>query len=414
MRSAIANKNQCAAATARVKRLLVRGTGFNGIRSLSRALGIADDRGNTTTITKDDLAAALEQFQIILSEEELNAIWSEYDRIGNGKIDPVDFTAALRANGISAFRRTLMERAWGTLKKDPYGAVDTQLLTKTYNAANHPDVVRGARTEEDVKAEFRNAFSAATNPSGSISQQEFEQFYSAVSATIEEDDTFAALMRGCWNIAGADSYFTSTLALTSGTKNKSYYAIQTVQVKGDVTGQMQRKEALLRVVASHRKSLLASRLGFRGLGRLLRARDAASVGYLSQEDFLDALWKNRLYIEDQTLLSLLDTNNDNTVDVALYMNMTLPELAPARRCVLERLWAKLPTDSNNNVEMNVLHKRFRAPDGNALNLFLDAWDKREVPSGVASFAEIVEWYAPLSVNTPMDVTFEQAVLAEWA
>jgi calcyphosin len=414
MRSAIANKNQCVAATSRVKRLLVRGTGFNGIRSLSRALGIADDRGNVITITKSDLAAALEQFNIALTEEELSAIWSEYDRVGNGKIDPVDFTAALRSNGISAFRRTLMERAWGTLKKDPYGAVDAQQLTSAYNAANHPDVVRGARTEDDVTAEFRSAFSPATNPSGSISQQEFEQYYSAVSATIEEDDTFAALMRGCWNIAGADSYFTSTLALTSGTKNKSYYAIQSVQVKGDVTGQMQRKEALLRVVASHRKSLLSSRLGFRGLGRILRSRDSAGVGYLSQEDFLDALWQNRLYVEDHALLALLDTNNDNTVDVALYMNMVLPEVAPARRCVLERLWSKLPTDANNNVDINVIHKRFRAPDGSSLNLFLDAWDKREVPSGVAGFPELVEWYAPLSVSTPMDATFEQTVLAEWA
>lgn len=414
MRSAIANKNQCLAATSRVKRLLVRNVGFNGIRSLSRALGIVQDCGGTITVSKDDLVAALEQFQIILSADEQASIWFEYDRLGNGLIDPVDFTAALRSNGISPFRRTLMERSWSTLKKDPHGAVDVQVLCKTYNASAHPDVVRGARSEADVQSEFRSAFSHETNPSGLVSQQEYEQYYSAVSATIEEDDMFAALMRGCWNIAGADSYFTSTLAMTSGSKTKSFYAIQSVQVKGEITQSMERKEALARVVVSHRSSLLAARLGFRGLGRLLRARDVQGVGYLCQEDFLDALWQNRLYVEDKSLLALLDTNNDNTVDVALYMNMVLPDVPPARRCVLERLWSKLPTDANNSVDISVIHKRFRAPDGSALNLFLDAWDKREVPSGVVGFSEIVEWYAPLSSRTPMDAAFEQAVLAEWA
>jgi calcyphosin len=414
MRSAIANKNQCASVTARVKRLLVRSVGFNGLRALCRALGVAQDCGGTTKVSKEDLAAALDRFQIVLSQEELDAVWSEYDRLGNGTIDPVDFTAALRANGINAARRTLMERAWGTLSKDPNGAVDIKQLNKAFVASAHPDVVCGNRSEAQVKEEFQSAFNLETNPTGCVTPQEFEQYYSAVSATVEEEETFAALMRGCWSIAGADAYFTATLAMTSGSKNKSFYAIQSIQVKGEITEAMQRKGALARVVGKHRDALLAARLGFRGLSRLLRARDVGQVGYLCQEDFTDALWQNRLYVEDTSLLSLLDTNNDNTIDVTLYMHMVLPEIPPARRCVLERLWAKLPTDAHDKVDISAIHKRFRAPDGNALNLFLDAWDKRVVPSGRVGFQELVEWYAPLSHRTPMDAVFEQTVLAEWA
>lgn len=412
MHSAIANKNRSNAVTAKVKRLLLRNGGENGIRSLSRTLGIAVDCGGASVVTKDTFLAALQEHQVTLSVDDVQAVWSEYDRLGVGTIDPVDFIASLRS-GLSAPRRTLIERAWEVLPKDHAGAVELRTLLRRFDPSGHPDVVRGSRTTADVKDAFEKSFSTTSNPDGALTKQEFEQYYAAVSASMEDDDLFASLMRGCWHTAGADAYFTSTLALTSGTKEKSFYAIQSLNVKQTVTERMQQLETLATIVASHRNTLLAAKRGFRSLGRLIRARDVERTGYLSTADFLDALWQNRLYVEDKSLLGLLDTNNDNTVDVYLYMNMVVQELPPARRCMLERLWASFPTDERNEVDIATIHKRFHAQDGHALNAFLDAWDKRQVPSGRVGFKELVEWYAPLSATCSMDLTFEQTIQSEW-
>lgn len=413
MNSAIANKNRANAVIAKVKRLLVRRSGDSGIRALSRSLGIAVDLGGDKTVTKDFFVGALREQEIELSQDDVSSLWAVYDRKGNGLVDPVDIIAALRC-GLNALRRTYVQRAWGSFSKDPNGNARIHELQSSFHADGHPEVIRGNRTAKEVHADFMNAFNEKTNPDGTLTPQEFEQYYSAVSAAVEEDESFAALIRGTWKLPGVEPYFTRTLALTATTKDRSFYALQTLDVKLTVTSRMQQQVALTKVIAEHRNALLHAKIGFRGVGRLLRSKDIANTAYLTQEDFLDALWQNRLYIEDKSLLAELDTNNDNTIDTALYMNMLLGELPPARKVAMERLWSRFATDRQHSADISEVHKRYKAKDGHALNSFLEAWDKRAVRSGRVFMNELIEWYTPLSDATQMDAVFEQIILSEWS
>lgn len=414
MSSVIANKNRAMGCIARMKRLVLRKGGENGIRSLSRTLGIANDEGGATTVDQKTLVAALAEYGVAFDADDLKALWTFFDRSGLGWMDPAELITALRC-GVSPYRRTLIERAWDALPKEKDGAVALTNLLRAFQAAGHPSVVQGQRTAAAVQQDFATSFSLQTNPDGFITVQEFEQHYVAVSASYVVDDAFAALVRGCWKVTGADDYFTKTLSAQDNTFNESFSATQSLGAKQDISGNMLRRQQFETLVGQHRKALFAAKGGVRGVGRLFRLHDSASRSkYLSTEVFLEALWQNRLYVEDKSLLTFLDTNNDNTVDYACYLNLLIGEFPPARRLLLERLWKAFPTDKTNRAELSSVLRNFVAPDVTALNNFLEAWDKKFVPTGKVEAKELEEWYASLSAKTALDSVFEQIVQAEWS
>lgn len=412
MNSAVANKNRFTAVTAKVKRLLVRQHGSNGIRALSRSLNISLDEGGTTSCSKETFLAALAENGVEVLPEDVSAVWSELDRTGSGSIDPTDFISAI-CSGLPPTRRTLVERAWRSLRKDPNGSVELRTLYNAFCPDGHPDVVRGDRTARDVLQDLKTTFSEQTNPEGRISCQEFEQYYAAVSALHNEDDSFAALVRGCWPWPGTNPNFTTTLAMRSSAE-RSFTALQPIQIKRDVVETMKLNQELDSLLSTHRKILVSSKMGFRSVGRLLRIRDSTGSMYIPRHEFEEALWQNRLYIKNPSLLDLLDTNSDGTIDILLYMNMVLRELPPTRRQILTRLWRTFSTDSQDMADIIEIHRRYVAKDGVSLNAFLDAWDRRLVPSGKVSLNEFFEWYAALSDSIALDSLFEQTVRQEWA
>ena len=69
-----------------------------------------------------------------------------------------------------------------------------------YSAAKHPDVIAGKRTADEVLREFLDTFDP--NRDGKVTPEEFCEYYSNVSASIDDDDYFELMMRNAWHISG--------------------------------------------------------------------------------------------------------------------------------------------------------------------------------------------------------------------
>jgi len=59
---------------------------------------------------------------------------------------------------MNPFRRELVMRAFSKFDKDGNGIIDINDVKGVYNAAHHPDVLNGKKTEEEVLAEFLETF----------------------------------------------------------------------------------------------------------------------------------------------------------------------------------------------------------------------------------------------------------------
>lgn len=86
-------------------------------------------------------------------------------------------------------------------------------MVGVYNAKKHPAVLEGRKTEEQVLGEFLETFEThhnvmTDNPRDyRVTLDEFIEYYTNVSASIDDDLYFSTMMNSAWNLSGdASSY----------------------------------------------------------------------------------------------------------------------------------------------------------------------------------------------------------------
>lgn len=95
------------------------------------------------------------------------------------------------------------------MDKDGNGYLDYNDIKDVYNGKFHPDVISGKKTEQQVLQEFLETFEAHHNmrnntaPDHVVTKDEFDEYYNNVSASIDRDDYFEAMMNSAWNLDGS-------------------------------------------------------------------------------------------------------------------------------------------------------------------------------------------------------------------
>jgi Ca2+-binding EF-hand superfamily protein len=178
-------------------KLLARGE--NGYRGLVRILRRMDDNGNRN-LDPRELAEGLAVYGLHLSKQELATLFKYFDQDGNGSISITEFMAGLRPN-ISPARLALVKMAFLRLDRiNPDGTVTLQELGVMYQADKHPAVLEGSKTQEEVIAEFNDAWDR--NGDEVITEDEFIKYYKDLSASIDNDQYFELMIRNAWHMAG--------------------------------------------------------------------------------------------------------------------------------------------------------------------------------------------------------------------
>jgi hypothetical protein len=104
-------------------------------------------------------------------------------------------------------RTQLVLNAFATLDKTGDGILSVEDIKGVYNAANHPDVRMGKKTEDEVLGEFLSTFEThhSITKGGAgldqrVDQEEFLEYYRNVSMSIDDDRYFELMMKNAWNL----------------------------------------------------------------------------------------------------------------------------------------------------------------------------------------------------------------------
>jgi len=297
-------------------------------------------------------------------------------------------------------------------------------LRVRYDPSKDPIVISGKSSAEDATRDVLNSFAADVNPDGTISLQEFHQYFAGTSAGVSNDDDFAQTLMCAWGmekcLGGAyvpeSRRFPANGDLNSSVASKSYTIAQDLATKEVVQRRIAERDALHELLGKHRAFLLSSKMGFRGVGRHLRFAGSGTSMLLNPDNFFEILSRCRLYIDGplrEVAIRELDLLGNGTIDALLYLHHLLRELPAVRRLMLERLWRTFPTNDRGQTQLSWVQQNFHTSDPNQLNEFLDAWDKRLVPGGAVTFIEIEEWFTPLSEGITSDIIFEATLLGHW-
>ncbi|KAH9385023.1 hypothetical protein HPB48_027059 [Haemaphysalis longicornis] len=208
--------------------------GAHGIKGLARQFRIMDDSGDKK-LDREEFTKGLQDFKVFLSPAEVDALFKELDRDGNGTISFNEFLQALRVRGEGgvhsrgrpnlvgtaqallniARRKTRALQAgprcrrhvwsasrrrstrWTSRRRGSSRSTD---LKGVYNARQHPKYQNGELTEDQVFLLFLKNFDSPNDPDGKVTIEEFVNYYAGVSASIDTDAYFDLMMRNAWKI----------------------------------------------------------------------------------------------------------------------------------------------------------------------------------------------------------------------
>lgn len=110
------------------------------------------------------------------------------------------FNVLLQVRGRpNARRQAMIDKAFLKFDRDGFGTINSADLKGVYSVSMHPKVQKGEMTEEQVFIEFLQSF-GDVNQDGQITRNEWNDYYAAVSCSIDHDGHFVELMKICWSL----------------------------------------------------------------------------------------------------------------------------------------------------------------------------------------------------------------------
>lgn len=201
----------------------LKGRGAKGLIGLQRLFKIMDDDGSQT-LSLPEFSKACRDFKIGISDENVPILFSKFDVNNDGTISYDEFLMAVR-DPMSEKRMVLVEKAFRSIDINGNGVIEVSDIKSSFNARKHPDVLQGKRTEDAILVEFLETFEAHHNlktgqrGDGSVTLEEWMEYYSNISSSIDNDQYFELMINNAWNVKGdAATYKTYDKAWVSDDK----------------------------------------------------------------------------------------------------------------------------------------------------------------------------------------------------
>jgi len=159
---------------------------------MGRSFRIADNNGDRK-IDKQEFYWGLKDLGADISKREAQILLEYLDTNKDGVVSYDEFLYGVRGCP-NATRMEIIDKCFAKFDRDGNGTITSADLRVVYDTSQHPKVKSGEMTDEEVFVQFLASF-GDRNGDGSITRQEWNDYYAAVSANIDNDAHFVQLMR---------------------------------------------------------------------------------------------------------------------------------------------------------------------------------------------------------------------------
>ena len=198
-------------------RNLLISRGNKSIFRFQRMLSIYD-RNHSGLISFDNFYTIFQAYYINFSLSDIKLLFSLFDTSTNNKNENYKDTSTFKIKyddllksvigEMPEKRQLLVKKVFDSFDKDSNGKIMTSDLKTKFNYQRHPDVLNGKNTANEVYSDFLDFLETFREYndnlrggySFSMSFEEFCEFYSEISMSIEDDNYFENMLINCWNI----------------------------------------------------------------------------------------------------------------------------------------------------------------------------------------------------------------------
>ena len=188
---------ECMQILAKVKAQL-ESRGSRTIRGLGRTFRALDSYDGNRKLDPAELEVGLRENGCDLTKQEVAILFAFFDTDRDGTVNFDEFLVGIRGT-LNQRRQAMVDKAFLKFDKDGNGTIEPADLRGVYDTSMHPKVISGEKTENDVFMEFLGSF-GDRNGDGKIDRKEWNDYYAAVSASIDNDDHFVQLMKTAWKL----------------------------------------------------------------------------------------------------------------------------------------------------------------------------------------------------------------------
>lgn len=180
----------------RIRQRIVQ-RGAVGIKGIGRLFRIADDNNDKMIDLHNELPKLMNDIGIILNKTEMNELIRLLDKNGDGTIDYEEFLYQM-APPLNDERIKWINKAFDKLDVDGSGTVTIDDLQAIHNPQSSELVRMGKTTANQIFANLLRSYD--DDGDGTITREEFIDYYREISPSIDNDEYFALMMKNAWKL----------------------------------------------------------------------------------------------------------------------------------------------------------------------------------------------------------------------
>ena len=417
--------------------------GIKGVCDIARYFRIIDEN-NTQTIDYKEFKKCCEQFKLNLTEEEIKTAFVAFDRDNTGEIDYDEFLRTIRGD-MNDFRKNLVNEVFNKLDLNGNGKISFDELQANFSAKDHPEVLSGKKSEEEVIKEFMDTFQdtynylCGTETDNIITLEEFMEYYENISMTIDDDEYFEIMLNNAWNLDKQKNFKKAWANTEEGDlNNKNKNLSQNYQEKfGDrrpgQTEEEAKEEKALNALKKIRKEFIPKGCeGMISLQRQFKLIDDNNSKTLDFNEFSNALKEFKISITQDELIilfNLFDKNGNGVIEYEEFINQLRGPMNQKRKDILIKAFNKLDIDKSGFIEMDEIKHSYSAKNNPEVKSgkkteeevyteFMDTFRANHIlKSGPRSkrvtFEEFVDYYNNISMAVKDDDHFVFLIQNAW-
>ena len=329
------------------------------------------DQENTGNINIDEFFKICSEYPFNINKNEAKIFFNCFDPDREGHINYDDVLAIIHGQ-LNMKRTKLIENAFSYLDINNQGSVDLMYLLDQFSTNNHPDVLGGKKTEEEVKDEFINCFKKHhqyfNEDNNSVSFDEFIDFYENISLGIDDDAYFENLIVNVWNL--------NSNTIIAGVRTKDDFDNNNNKKLPKKVISPEQKE-IINILNKIRDTLKIE--GSKSVINLIRAFkiiDNDNSNNVDIEEFTSVV-KN--YLNKSEISKLFNFYDDENTGIIKYNNflndLFLKKEVPQKRIkLLKEIFNHLDFDGKGSIDLKELNNIYSYPNNNEPNPIPDLLD----------------------------------------
>ena len=154
-------------------------------------------------VSLEDLSVTIQELHLNISSSEIHDFYNYLDSEKTGRI-PTDNILNIIKGSISDKRKAILNEIYSYIDTEKKGEISLNNLKNIYNVKNHPDVLNGIKTEQEIYNQFCYTIDVYIRVNriltNSITNEQFIDYYSGISPSIKKDEDFQNILEKVWNI----------------------------------------------------------------------------------------------------------------------------------------------------------------------------------------------------------------------